>query len=257
MDDFRFRGKHICAFGAVAAFGDSMRYGGKVRRGEYTLPGGGSVLIGEDEWQPTSRSVVLMPADGIEADGAWRREIAGWLQGGRGEMIVDNDPDVILIASFDADGTFETRSWPSGCLVMNMTLQPLAYASLETQHTVHATSGTEVVTSLDLSSAKDVPLRILIKPTSGTITRACITVGSAVLDLPNLALTNGQILEYDAGTFLGDPAKLSVDGAVDFSPAQGGSWARLMLDPESGVISILLEGGAADVTISARGRWPA
>ena len=100
MDDFRFRGRHVSEFGAVAAFGDSMRYGGKVRRGEYALPGGGSALIGEDEWQPTSRSVVLMPADGVEADGSWRRALCGWLQSGQGEMIVDNDPDVMLIASF-------------------------------------------------------------------------------------------------------------------------------------------------------------
>lgn len=257
MDDFRFRGRHVSEFGAVAAFGDSMRFGGKAKRGEYTLPGGGSVLIGEDEWQPTQRSVVLMPADGIEADGSWRRALCSWLQSGRGEMIVDNDPDVMMIASFDQDGTYEHRSWPAGSLVLNMTLQPLAYDVLETQCTVHLKAGNKQVTSLDIESAMRVPIRMLVKPTSGTVTRVRAAVGSAVLDLPNLSLKSGQILEYDAGIFLGDPASLKVDGAVDFSPAQGGSWARLEMDLASGAITLLCEGGAADVTISARGRYPA
>lgn len=257
MDDFRFRGRHVSEFGAVAAFGDSMRFGGKARRGEYGLPGGGSVLIGEDEWQPTQRSVALTPADGVDADGPWRRALCAWLQGGRGEMIVDNDPDVMMIASFDQDGTYEHRSWPAGCLVLNMTLQPLAYDVLETQHTVHLAAGSETAASLDVGGAMAVPLRIQVRPTGEAITRIRATAGGAVLDLPNLNLKKGQILEYNAGILLGEAASLTVDGAVDFSPAQGGSWARLKLDPTGGAIRILIEGGAADVVISARGRYPA
>ena len=79
MDDFIFRGRHIREFGAVAAFGETMKTGGKVRRGEYALPGGGSALIGEDEWQSTTRSVTLTPEDGRVADGPWRRELLGFL----------------------------------------------------------------------------------------------------------------------------------------------------------------------------------
>ena len=257
MDDFRFRGRHVREFGAVAAFGDSMRFGGKVQRGEYGLPGGGSVLIGEDEWQPTQRSVVLLPADGVEADGSWRRALCAWLQAGRGEMIVDNDPDVILIAQFDLDGTFEHRGWPAGSLVLNMTLQPLAYDVLSTQRTVRAEAGQEIATSLDMACPLSVPLCVTVKPAGNALTRVRLSVGGSVVDLPHLLLEKGQILEYDAGMFLGDPTDLRVNGVTDFSPAQGGSWARLTLNPESGVIRVLVEGGAADVMISARGRWPA
>lgn len=257
MDDFRFRGRHVSEFGAVAAFGDSMRFGGKAKRGEYALPGGGSVLIGEDEWQPTQRSVVLLPADGAEADGRWRRRLCAWLQGGRGEMIVDNDPDVILIAQFDQDGTFEHRGWPAGSLVLNMTLQPLAYDVLCTQRTVRANAGQEAAASLDLDCPLSVPLCVTVKPTSGTITRVRIACGHAAVDLPHLSLKKGQMLEYDAGEYLGDPTDLRVDGVTDFSPAQGGSWARLTFDPSGGVVRVLVTGGAADVTISARGRYPA
>lgn len=257
MDDFRFRGRHVSEFGAVAAFGDSMRFGGKAQRGEYGLPGGGSVLIGEDEWQSTQRSVVLTPADGVEADGSWRRRLCAWLQAGRGEMIVDNDPDVILIAQFDQDGTFDLRSWPAGSLALNMTLQPLAYDALSTQRTVRAEDGQEVVTSLDIDCPLDVPLCVTVKPTGGALTRVRLESGNMAVNLPHLNLRKGQVLEYDAGEYLGDPTDLRVDGVTDFSPAQGGSWARLMLDPSGGAVRVLVEGGAADVTISARGRWPA
>lgn len=257
MDDFIFRGRHIREFGAVAAFGESMKTGGKVKRGEYALPGGGSVLLGEDEWQSTTRSVTITPEDGRVADGPWRREALAFLQAGRGELIVDNDPDVLLIASFDAEGTYEHRSWPAGCLTLTMTLQPLCYAVMETQRTQHVTAGTETAIGFDLPGALPAPLQVTLRATGGTITRATIATGGGVLDLPNLRLASGHVLTYDGGQFLGDPTALTLDGAVDFSPVQGGRWARLSCPAGGGVLRVTLTGGEADVIVSARGRWPA
>lgn len=257
MDDFIFRGRHIREFGAVAAFGESMKTGGKVKRGEYALPGGGSVLLGEDEWQTTTRSVTITPEDGRVADGLWRREVLAWLQAGRGELVVESDPDVLLIASFDAEGTYEHRSWPAGCLTLTMTLQPLAYAVMETQRTQHVAAGTETAIGFDLPGALPAPLRVTLRATAGTITRAQIATGGGALDLPNLHLASGHVLTYDGGTFLGDPTALTLDGTVDFSPVQGGRWARLSCPAGGGVLRVTLTGGEADVIVSARGRWPA
>lgn len=257
MDDFWFRGRHIRGFGAVAAFGESMRNGGKVKRGEYALPGGGSVLLGEDEWQSTTRSVTITPEDGRIADGPWRRELLAWLQAGRGELVVDNDPDVILLASFDADGTYEWKSWPAGCLAMSMTLQPLAYSAMETQRTQHVTAGAETAIGFDLPGALPAPLRVTLRATGGTITRAQIGTDSGTLELPNLRLAPGHVLTYDGGQFLGDPTALTLDGTVDFSPVQGGRWARLTCPAGGGALRVMLTGGDADVIVSARGRWPA
>lgn len=257
MDDFIFRGRHIREFGAVAAFGETMKTGGKVRRGEYALPGGGSALIGEDEWQSTTRSVTITPEDGRVADGPWRRELLGFLQGGRGELIVDNDPDVIRIASFDAEATYEYKSWPAGCLTLGMTLQPLAYAAAQTQRTQHVQPGAEAVIGFVLDGALPSPLQVTLRATGGTITRARLRTDGRTLELPNLRLAPGHVLTYDGGQFLGDPTALLVDGAVDFSPVQGGRWARLSCPAGGCALSVLLEGGEADVSVSARGRWPA
>ena len=141
--------------------------------------------------------------------------------------------------------------------MLSMTLQPLCYSVSETQTAVHLAAGSEAVTGLDMASALPVPLRIQVRPTSGVVTRARFAIGSRVLDLPSMHLQSGQMLEYDAGMLLGDVSGLKVDGTADFSPAPGGRWARLVLDAGSEVISCLVEGGAADVTIAARGRWPA
>lgn len=257
MDDFTFRGRHIGEFGAEAAFGETMKTGGKVKRGAYTLPGGGSVLIGEDEWQETARSVTILPSGGREADAVWRREVLAWLQAGRGELVADNDPDVIRIASFDAESSYDLKSWPAGCLTLTMTLQPLAYSALETQRTQHVTAGGEIAIGFDLASALPAPLRVTLRATGGTITRAQIQAAGNALDMPNLHLTDGHVLTYDGGQFLGDPTALLLDGEADFSPVQGGRWARLTCPAGGGVLRVTLTGGDADVIVSARGRWPA
>ena len=255
MDDFSFRGRHISEFGAVAAFGEAMRTGAKIRRGEYALPGGGSVEIGEGTWEPTTRQVSITPADGVNADERWRRRLLAWLQGGRGEMIVDNDASVVRIAQFDADGTYGTRGWPLGMLTMNMTLQPLAYDVLPTQ-TAARTSGGKAALALSLGEGLETPLRICLRCLSGTITRAEISAGGKTLVLGDPDLGAGGEIEYDAGEFLGDVMSLKKDGAVTFAPVSGGRWARLACLPGE-LIRVTLTGGEAQVTVTARGRYPA
>ena len=255
MDDFTFNGRHIREFGAVAAFGNSMRYGGKARRGAYALPGGGSVMLGDTVWQSVTRSVTIAPADGVDADEHWRREIVSWLQEpDQAEMVVDNDPGVILIAGFDSDGVYGTRSWPGGALERTMTIQPLAYAAMETQGMAHAQDGQETLVPLEMPAGLPVPLTVRIVCTSGVITAVRICVGAHEMVLPNLQLSAGSVLGYDGGTYLHDPIDMTVDGMTDFSPADGGKWASLEYRPGADVIRVTATGGEADVSVSARRR---
>lgn len=255
MDDFTFNGRHISEFGATAAFGDSMRYGGRASRGGYALPGGGSVMLGDTVWNPVTRSVVIAPMDGVDADENWRREIIGWLQEpDQAEMIVDNDPDAILIAGFNQDGVYGTRSWPGGALEMTMTIQPLCYAAMETQGAAHAQDGKETPVPLEMPAGLPVPLSMRIACTAGVITAARIRVGAHEMVLPSLQLSAGSVLGYDGGTYLHDPIDMTVDGVTDFSPADGGKWASLEYRPGEDVIRVTVTGGEADVSVSARRR---
>lgn len=255
MDDFTFRGRHISEFGAVAAFGSAMRTGAKVRRGEYSLPGGGTVEIGEGTWQQTVRQVSITPADGVHADERWRRRLLTWLQAGRGEMIVDNDPSVLRIAQFDQDGTYGTQGWPLGVLTLQMTLHPLSYDALPTQASARTVGG-EAALALDMGEGLETPLQVAIRCTSGTITRAEICTGGKRLILGAPALQAGSVIEYDAGEFLHSAASIKKNGVLTFAPVEGGRWARLACAPGE-LITVTVEGGEAQVTVTARGRYPA
>lgn len=255
MDDFTFRGRHISEFGASAAFGEAMRTGAKIRRGEYALPGGGTVEIGEGTWQPTTRQVFITPADGVNADERWRRRLLTWLQAGRGELVAESDPDVLRIAQFDADGTYGTQGRPLGVLALQMTLQPLSYDVLPVQASARTVGG-EAALSLDMGEGLDTPLRVAIRCTSGAITRAEICSGGKRLILGAPALDSGSVIEYDAGEFLHSAASIKKDGVLTFAPISSGRWARLACRPGE-LITVTVEGGEAQVTVTARGRYPA
>ena len=255
MDNFTFRGKRIEEFGASAAFGKSMRIGAKIRRQEYALPRGGSVEIGEPVYESTQRAVTITPMDGITADETWRRKILAWLQGGRGEMIVHNDPRVMRMAQFDSDGTWGDAGWPFGELSLTMTLQPLAYAAQEAQQSA-ATAGGSCRLLLMCESALEIPVHAIIRPKSGVIQSAAITAGGKTLVLNGMSAAPGTVIEYDCGEYLGDVPSLKVGGALDFSPVASGRWAELYAFPDEPV-SVTVTGGEADVVLIGRGRWPA
>lgn len=253
MDDFVFCGKSIADFGATAAFGAAMKIGAKIARSDYSLPGGGVVEIGEPSYKATQRAVTITPRDGVEASPAWRRAILGWLQAQRGEMTVLNDPDVSFVASFDAEGTYGTQGWPLGEIKINMTLQPMCYATQETV-TIRETEGGAASIPVEAHSALSMPVCLALERTSGTITAATIAAGGHTLSLAGLSLGAGQRLVYDAGRILGDPARLTVAGKLDFSGVR--QWALLTVPP-SGFVTVRVTGGEARCVLMLRGRWPA
>ena len=252
MDNFSFMGREIFSFGAEVAFGKSMRIGAKVKRSEYSLPDGGSVIIGEDSYQTTQRQVSILPLPGVEASPVWRRRILAWLQSGRGEMIVHNDPDVIRIAQFDQDGTWGMQEWPDGEIQLTMTLQPLAYAARATVHTSQSVSGAaQLLIAAD--SALPMPLEILCEATSGTVTGLELTCGKARLALDGMSLTPGQKVRYDAGSLIGDVMSLTIADALGFGLVT--QWSKLTAMPGD-VLTATVEGGEICLTAICRGRWP-
>ena len=253
MDDFIFRGRDIAEFGAVAAFGASMKTGAKVKRSEYDLPGGGSVIVGGEAYAATQRTVTIMPADGVTADAAWARDILSWLMAGRGEFVLHSDPDVCRIAQFDSEATYGTSAWPEGALQLTMTLQPLAYARAPEAKSAD-TEGGEATVTVSAQSAMEMPLRVVVRATGGPVTGGEIACGSETVALAGLALESGQELVYDAGQRLGDLMQLSAAGAAAWAHVT--RWARLAATPGQKV-TVRLTGGDGHVTVSARGRFPA
>jgi len=253
MDDFSFMGKELSAFGAEAAFGASMRIGAKVKRSEYELPGGGSIIIGEDTFEPTQRQVTIIPADGVEPTPGWRRDILGWLQGGRGELFVHNDPDVMRIAQFDQDGTWGTQGWPDGSIALTMTLQPLCYARRATvQQTESVDRGASV--AISAASALPMPLKIRAEAISGTVSALTLQAGGEVLALEGMQLAAGQAVEYDAGSLIGDVMSLRIADGAGYAYVK--RWAKLTAMPGT-VLSAQTVGGEIRLTAICRGRWTA
>lgn len=253
MDDFIFRGRDIAEFGAVAAFGDSMVTGSAIQRSEYDLPGGGSLIAGEPAYKPITRTVVIMPADGVNADDAWARRIISWLTSGRGRLTVKHSPDTYRIAQFDDAPTYGAKVWPLGGIQIKCRMQALCHAARVSSFSA-ATSGGKASIAAMYATALPAPLRMEISPRNGTITGAQITAGGRTLHLGGLRLTSGQTLAYFAGdSHQGEAASLTIDGASGFGAAE--AWAQLLVPPGS-AIGISVTGGEADATATLRGRWP-
>ena len=253
MDDFLFRGRDIAQFGAVAAFGDSMTVGTAIRRSEYELPGGGSLLIGEDAYGPITRTVTVMPADGVTADGAWVRRILAWLTAGRGKLTVKHSPDTYRMAQFDDAGTYGTRAWPLGALQLTCTMQGLAHAAQESRF-LAGTQGGQASLTARFDTALPAPARVTLTPTSGTVTKAVLQARGKTLVLEGLNLPAGKTLCYFAGDPLqGEAAFLTAGGEDAYALCT--HWAQLSLD-SGDVLSVALTGGQGQAALAVRGRWP-
>jgi len=253
MDGFTFRGVHVSAYGAVAALGDSMHIGAKIERSEYEMPDGSMVEIGEAAQLPTTRVLRLTPQDGEEATPQWRRRLLTWLQGGRGELIFDNDPDVVRIASFDTSGTYEWRSWPMGMVQLTMTLQPYARSRTRTRAAA-VTSGGEAALELAMETALCAPITIEATAQGGTMTALEAVCGDQVLRIEGMSVPEGGTLVYCAGEpGIEDAAVIEQDGTLSFAHVT--RWARLLARGETAV-TVRVSGSEAAVTVSACCRWP-
>lgn len=251
-DDFSFVGKSCRDFGAHAFFGETTTIGTTISRNLYDLPGGIEAEIGEASYKSVTRKVTLTPMNGREADESFCRRIVGWLCAKRGRLILERDPEVYRICSFDKAAELDGKSWPDGCIQMTATLQGLAFATHAQTASVTTGGGkTTLRTSFDTDVAA--PLRMDIKVISGTVTAAAIATGGKTLELANLNATTGQTIRYEAGDARADvPPILSVNGTLRFEAVK--AWKRLKV-MRGQSIDIVLTGGEGIVTAYLRGRW--
>lgn len=250
-DDFAYRGRHCTELGVHAFWGESGAVGAKLVRNLYDLPGGVQTEIGETAYAAWTRRLTLAPVSGREMDAAMVRAVLGWLCGGTGCLIADDDPERMWAARFDGGATLDNRSWPDGCLQIGATMLGTAMGVRLQRFTASTADGKALIRT-QLDSQLPAPLDVTIACTSGTITSAAITCGARTLELDGLGLTAGQTLRYSAGTQAEAP-ELRVGGVLDFSAAR--RWQRLMLWPRCASVRITLAGGEADVAASARGRY--
>lgn len=253
MDDFVFRGRDIAQFGATAAFGSTTKMGAKIARSEYDLPGGGSIIIGGETYQPTSREVTILPLEGVIGDAAWARAILSWLCAGRGELIVLGDPDVVRLAQFDGEATYGPGIWPLGGLRLTMTLQPLAYAATPTTAS-GLTDGGAISLSVAAGCAMQMPVLLKVTGRSGTITAMTVTGGGHRLALTGFALKPDDVIRYDAGQRLGDVMELTIGGEPGWSAVT--HWDRVAI-ADGEPLAVSVTGGEASVALSVRARFPA
>lgn len=251
-DDFTFGGKSCRDFGAHAFFGETTIIGSTISRSLYDLPGGIEAEIGEASYKTSTRKVTLVPMDGREADEAFCRRIIGWLCVGRGRLVLDRDPDVYRICSFDKAAELDNKGWPDGCIQLTATMQGLCFAT-HAQTATAATSGGKATLRAGFDTDVAAPLRVDIKVTSGKVTAATIVVGGKSLALSGLNAAAGQTIRYEAGDARTDlPPILSVDGVQRFGVVK--AWKRLKVTRGQS-IGVMLTGGEAAVTAYLRGRW--
>lgn len=248
-DDFIFRGKCCREFGAHAFFGESCTAGSAISRNLYDLPGGQTLEIGDANVKSVTRKVMLAPLDGMEATDAWVRRLCGWLGGGRGRLTVERDPARWRLCSFDKAAEIDNKSWPDGCLQMTATLYGMAQAVRPASISA-ATSGGAAALATTIDTDVTVPIRVILRVTSGTATAATIACGGQTLRLSGFSAGSGTEIVYDAGA-QGTP-ELRIGGALRFDTVD--AWRRLKAG-RGEQIAVTLGGAEADVTAQLYGRW--
>lgn len=248
-DDFIFRGTCCRELGAHAFFGESCTVGGNISRNLYELPGGQVLELGDAAARSVTRKVTLSPIDGMEATDAWVRRLCGWLGGGRGRLILERDPEVWRMASFDKAAELDNRSWPEGCVQTQATLYGMASAVRPVTISA-ATSGGAAALTASIDTDVAVPVRVILRVTGGTVTAATIACGGQVLRLTGFSAGAGTEILYDAGT-QGAP-ELRIGGVLRFDTVS--AWRRLKAG-RGERIALRLTGGEASVSAQLYGRW--
>lgn len=253
-DDFTFRGRHVSEFGGMAFLGEGFAVGDKVTRGEYALPGGGSVIIGAAKHGTISRSIEILPVDGVSENAAWRRRILSWLMGGRGYLVFDHDPAVRMTAQFDQEGSAGAKVSPVGGVSLRASVFGVcedAVATVLSGNTDTDEIGWQGITFTWMAGSDiETPLTVSVRPLEATLTGINITVPGGTLQLASMGIGAGRALSV-SGEDGELPAAVYEDGILTFAHVR--KWANLSAKPGD---EIKISGNAAAfVTVTGRGKW--
>ena len=250
-DDFSFRGEHVSAYGAMAFLGESFAVGSRVSRGEYALPGGGSVILGQASHGTITRTVEIVPLDGVDDTAGWRRRLLSWLYGGRGWLVWDHDPRVRMRAQFDAEGTAGARVSAAGGVSLKCTVYGLCEDAQTTIISVNTQGTDPAQLRWNAGSAVPSPLRIVITNTEDTALRiARVKAGDQEIYLSGMSIARSGTLTLQAED--GEtPAAIYENGNMTFAHVR--QWGHIAAQP--GDVIEIMTGTAAHITCEGRGKW--
>ena len=253
-DNFTFRGRHVSEFGGMAFMGDGFAVGDKIARSEYALPGGGSVVIGAAKHGTISRSIEILPMDGVTENAAWRRKILSWLYSGRGFLTFDHDPGVRMTAQFDQEGSAGAKVSPMGGISVRATVFGVcedAIATVLSGNTDVDETGWQGITFKWMAGSDiGTPLTVAVRPLETTLTGLSVTVPAGTLQLSSMGIGAGRT--FAASGEDGElPAAVYEDGILTFAHVR--RWCNLYAAPGD---EIKVSGNAAAfVQLTGRGKW--
>lgn len=252
-DDFTFRGRHVREFGGTAFLGDGFAVGDKVARGEYALPGGGSVIIGAPKHGSISRTVEIIPLENVPENAAWRRQILSWLYGARGFLVWDHDPSVRMTAQFDAEGSAGGKVSPVGGISVRATIFGICEDAIPTVvsgNTEQANNAHSVTFRWRAGSDIKTPLTVTVRPLESTISAVTIETPAGTISLASMVIQSGGTLVV-SGEDGELPAAVYENDYLTFAHVK--KWAELSAAPGDEIT--ITANASAFVSVTGRGKW--
>lgn len=252
-DDFTFRGLHVRDFGGMAFLGDGFSVGDKIARNEYALPGGGSVIIGAAKHGTISRTVEIVPVDGVEDTAAWRRRLLSWLYSGRGFLVFDGDPTVRMTAQFDQEGSAGAKISPSGGVSVRATVFGVCEDAIPTMLSgnTEAVDGAQGITfAWRAGGAIRTPLTVTARALDGTLSSMTVVTGAGTLSLASMVIAEESTVSV-SGEDGELPASVYENGILTFAHVR--KWADLSAAPGEEIRVTV--NTPAFISVTGRGKW--
>ena len=252
-DDFTFRGRHVREFGGMAFLGDGFAVGDKIQRPEYALPGGGSVIIGREKHGAVSRTVEILPVDGVNDTPVWRRNLLSWLYSGRGFLVWDSDPGVRMTAQFDQEGSAGGKVSPVGGVNLRATVFGVCEDAVPTVLSANAEStdgGYAAEFRWKSGSSIKTPLTVQARALDSAISSLRVETANGTLSLASMQIRQDGTVAVSGED--GDlPAAVYEDGILTFAHVR--KWADLSARP--GDVIRVVANAPAVITVTGRGKW--
>ena len=252
-DDFTFLGRHISEFGGMAFLGEGFAVGDKIRRSEYALPGGGSVVIGRERHGTISRTIEILPVDGVSDTAAWRRRLLSWLMSARGFLTWDHDPSVRMTAQFNSEGSAGTKVSPVGGISLRCTVYGVcedAIPAMLSGNMQQDIGGYKITFSWRAGSTIRTPLTLALRANSGTLSSASVMTPNGTIRFSGMGLGTAQELVVSGED--GDlPASVTEAGILTF--AHVAKWSDLSAAPGDTVT--VTANTPCFARLTGRGKW--
>lgn len=264
--NFSFAGKHCLSdFGCIYVAAKSRPVSPKTVFAEYAISGmSGTASYGDtriaDVMTHSGTLYIMRDMPSFAAAQELYRDIGAWLKQGRRQLVFDYEPMRFLMATCEAQTTFDESGWIDGGLAISFVCQPYAYDRLLTAVSADIGAGGSSAAQLFVSTGQPAPLCWEITNT-GTAPIRSVTLkaaGKTIVFGGGMYLLAGQTLAITIEPPIGAEIR-GVDGSMvsalpyatqfDHMTAIGMVNATMAVTYGTGTTK------AAHVRLSARGRW--